>query len=209
MRVPWCRFQLEQPNIVALPRLDNEADGRGSTGELFSAILNSPSTISHRVIVFESPASTILNKEHSQRPWLPVPTCTVFYALCPGLCGFGELCHGGIQTTLLDDIGGILSVLNARLQDGLMKLDADNRWAPKGDTGMLDLSDKMFATKGLQVQFLRPLRAPTVVQVTASVKEIADDGNSFLLSAQIKDGNSREYGRAQASWIVFRPKAKL
>lgn len=34
--IPWCRDQFLHPDAVAVPRLDDKQDGRGSTGKLFS-----------------------------------------------------------------------------------------------------------------------------------------------------------------------------
>ncbi|SCO91560.1 uncharacterized protein FRV6_15688 [Fusarium oxysporum] len=189
--IPWCRDQFFHPDAVAVPRLDDKQDGRGSTGKLFSETLNSPSTIYHRI------------------KWLPIETCSVFYALGDGVCGFGDICHGGVQATLLDDVMGVLGILNARLQHGMITTKVPGKCLPEKISGMLDLVANMIATQGIKVQYLRPLRVPKVIQVTSSMGEISDDGTSFLVHAVIKDEDGKEYAKAKARWAVFRLKGKL
>ncbi|KAF5565892.1 hypothetical protein FNAPI_1441 [Fusarium napiforme] len=118
--IPWCRNQLIHPDAVAVPRLDDKQDGRGSTGKLFSETLNSLSIISHRIVLFHDPSSAPTLNSESKTRWLPLETFTVFCALGDGVCGFGEICHGGVQATLLDDVMGVLGILNARVQNGMI-----------------------------------------------------------------------------------------
>ncbi|KAG7409182.1 Verlamelin biosynthesis protein B [Fusarium oxysporum f. sp. rapae] len=128
--IPWCRERFPHPNPVVAPRLDNKQDGRGSTGKLFSNTLNSPSTISHRIVLYHNPSSSPTLNPKSKKRWLRVETCSVFYDLGDGVCGFGDICHGGVQATLLDDVMGVLGTLNARLQHGMITTEVP---------GMLDL----------------------------------------------------------------------
>ncbi|KAF5547571.1 thioesterase superfamily [Fusarium phyllophilum] len=207
--VPWCRDQFIHPDAVAVPRLDNKQDGRGSTGKLFSETLNSPSTISHRIVLFHDPSSAPTLNSESKTRWLPVETCSVFYALGDGVCGFGDICHGGVQATLLDDVMGVFGILNARLQHGMIPTKVAWRCSPKTNPGMLYLITNMIATQGIEVQYLRPLRVPKVIQITASMGEISDDATSFVVYAVNKDGNGKEYAKAKARWAVFPWKGKL
>ncbi|RBR13402.1 hypothetical protein FVER53590_29270 [Fusarium verticillioides] len=207
--IPWCRDQFLHPDAVAVPRLDEGQDGRGSTGKLFRETLNSLSTISHRMVLFHDPSSApTLNSEPKTR-WLPLETCTVFFALGDGVCGFGDICHGGVQATLLDDVMGVLGILNARLQNGMIPTKVTGRCSPKTNPGMLDLVANMIATQSIEVRYLRPLRVPKVIQITASMGDISDDGASFVVYTAIKDGNGMEYAEAKARWAVFPLKGKL
>lgn len=133
----------------------------------------------------------------------------MFFALGDGVCGFGDICHGGVQATLLDDVMGVLGILNARLQHGMITTEVPEKWSPEINPGMLDLVANMIATQGIKVQYLRPLRVPKVIQVTSSMGEISDDGTSFLVHAAIKDEGGKEYAKAKARWAVFRLKGKL
>ncbi|KAF5689511.1 thioesterase superfamily [Fusarium circinatum] len=207
--IPWCRDHFLHPDAVVVPRLDDKQDGRGSTGKLFSETLNSPSTISHRIVLFHDPSSAPTLNFESKTRWLPIETCSVFYALGDGVCGFGDICHGGVQATLLDDVMGVLGILNARLQSGMIPTKDTGRCSPKTNLGMLDLVANMIATQGIEVQYLRPLRVPKAIQIIASMGQISVDGTSFVVYAVIKDGNGKEYAKAKARWAVFSSKAKL
>ncbi|TPX09084.1 uncharacterized protein E0L32_001654 [Thyridium curvatum] len=209
LRFQWCRDQLMKEEVVIVPRLDKETDGRGSTGKLFSETLNTPATISNRIVIFHDPSIEPTSHPDSDSIWLPVTTCTVFYTLGDGVCGFGDICHGGIQSTLLDDVMGVFGIINARLQDGMIPSRPPGKFFPRNNPRMLNLAKKSIATQGIQVDFLRPLRAPTVIQVTVNLKDIEHDGNSFLVHGVIKDGKGREYAKAQARWVVFSGRRKL
>ncbi|KAF5603208.1 thioesterase superfamily [Fusarium pseudocircinatum] len=207
--IPLCRDQFIHPDAVAVSRIDEGQDGRGGAGKLFSETLNSPSAISHRIVLFHDPSSALTVNSESKTRWLPLKTCSVFYALGDGVCGFGDICHGGVQATLLDDVIGVLGVFNARVQHGMIPTKATGRCSPKTNPGMLDLVENMIATQGIEVQYLRPLRVPKFIQITASLGEISDGRASFVACAAIKDGNGKEYAKAKARWAVFRSKGKL
>ncbi|KAG4255780.1 hypothetical protein FPRO03_04728 [Fusarium proliferatum] len=136
--IPWCRDQLIHPDLVAVPRLDDKQDGRGSTRKLFSETLNSASTISHRIVVFRDPSSAPTLNPSSKKRWLPIETRSVFCTLGDGVCGFGDICHGGVQATLLDDVMGVLGIFNARLQHGMIPTKVAGACSPKTNPGMLD-----------------------------------------------------------------------
>ncbi|KAF4411177.1 thioesterase family [Fusarium acutatum] len=121
-------------------------------------------------MLFHDPSSAPTLRSESEARWLPVETRNVFYASGDGVCGFRDICHGSIQATLLDDVMGVLGILNARLQHGMIPTEVDGRCSPKTDLGMLDLITNMIATQGIEVQYLRPLRVPKVVQITVRLE---------------------------------------
>ncbi|KAF4332248.1 thioesterase superfamily [Fusarium beomiforme] len=96
MDISWCPYQFQHRNAVLVPRLDGKQDGRGRTGKLFSQTLNSSSTISHCIVLFHDPSIAPDPNPGAKKRWLPVETCSVFYALGDGVCGFGDICHGGV-----------------------------------------------------------------------------------------------------------------
>lgn len=206
MRIPEFQERFQSGNNVVLPRRDQEADGRGSTGKLFSETLNSAATIPRCIVVFDD----AFTAQSLPKYWLPVATCSVFYQLGTGVCGFGNICHGGIQTTLLDDVMGVIGVLNARLQDGLIASNNPGAYLPSRNQGMLNLTKSMFVTQGIQVQFLRPLRTPQVIEVLVELQEVDPDGGFYTVRGVIKDLNGVEYAKALTKWIVYtRHRSKL
>lgn len=198
IQIPEFRERLQQENAVVLPRRDQEADDRGSTGKLFSQTLNTPATIPRCIVMFDD----TFTAKPSAQPWLPVTTCSVFYELGTGVCGFGNICHGGIQSTLLDDVMGVLGVLNARLQDGLIPSKIPGVYSPTRNQGMLDLTRSIFATQGLEVQFLRPLRTPQVIEVSAHLEEVDENGGFYRVLGVIKDMRGKQYATARTKWIL-------
>ena len=199
IQIPEFRDRLQQGNAVVLPRRDQETDDRGSTGKLFSQTLNTSATIPRCLVMFNDTVTA----QSPAKYWLPVATCSVFYELGTGVCGFGNICHGGIQSTLLDDVMGVLGVLNARLQDGLIPTRVPEAYLPTRNPGMLDLRRSLFATQGLEVQFLRPLHTPKVIEVSAHLEEVNEHGDFYRVLGVIKDMKGKQYATARSKWILY------
>nr|A0A024F8Y4.1 RecName: Full=Verlamelin biosynthesis protein B [Lecanicillium sp.]BAO73254.1 putative thioesterase [Lecanicillium sp. HF627] len=203
-QVPEFQQRCQSGNAVVIPRRDQVADGRGSTGKLFSQTLNTADTIPHCIVMFEDTYTA----QSSTQPWLPISTCSVFYQLGEGVCGFGNICHGGIQTTLLDDVMGVLGVLNARLQDGIIPSKVPGAYWPRNNPGMVDLTKSLFATQGIEVKFLRPLRTPQVIEVSAQLVDMDVSGGSFTVQCVIRDMKGKQYAVANANWVIHTPRPR-
>lgn len=94
--------------------------------------------------------------EHSARN--AKDECRTLLALRPGLDGYPSVCHGGITATVLDEIMSIL-VTVCRESQGLA-------------------SDNL--TADLRVRYLRPVPTPSVVLVTAKVRDIQKERKYFV-----------------------------
>lgn len=209
MNIPWCRKRIEQPGMVTLHRMNNDKEGSRGRGKLFGETLNTFLTISHCIVLFRDPSVDSAAVVQSNKPWLPLTQCSVFYDLGEGICGFDNICHGGIQTTLLDDVAGVLGIVNKHLQAGIVRSANFQRICPETNSGMLDLRKSSIATQRLEVQFLRPLRVPVVVEVAAQVQEISSDGSQLVIEGSIQDGSGKKYATTKAHWTVMRSKAKI
>lgn len=95
-------------------RLGQVSDDRGTTGELFGKTLTGERDTAHRVVPYRNPSHLPQNKPRDGSRWLPVTNCSVLYELGLGLCGFSNICHGGVEATLLDGVSGLLMVINGR-----------------------------------------------------------------------------------------------
>ncbi|KAL5593722.1 hypothetical protein FOBRF1_012824 [Fusarium oxysporum] len=110
--IPWCRDQFIHPDAVAVPRLDDKQDGRGSTGKLFSETLNSPSTIYHRIVLYRDPSSATSLKPKLRKKWLPIETFSVFYALGDGTRKWSPETNPG----MLDLVANMIATQGIKVQ---------------------------------------------------------------------------------------------
>ncbi|KAL2209774.1 hypothetical protein CC79DRAFT_1365193 [Sarocladium strictum] len=169
--IPWCRASLSRDDVITIPRLSAIKHEPMHSDHLFKYTLNTPLAVPHSLIAFPDPSVTrptsLANNDTS--PWLPLTSLSMFYALGDGLCGFQDLCHGGVQATLLDEVAGVLAIINVRLQNGIATTKYPERCSPDSNPGMLDLRKSLFATQGMEITFLRPLRLPKVVEVAVQV----------------------------------------
>ena len=93
------------------------------------------------------------------------------------LCGVDGIVHGGIQTTILDEVSGVAAQL----------------WLPDGS------SDAPCVTAELALRFRRPVsqRGP----VTAVARVLRREGRSLFVDAAIVDDDGTELTTATSRWV--------
>lgn len=98
-----------------------------------------------------------------------------------GLNGGPNLLHGGIISTLIDDVMGTLLTVNK---------DQETGRPLTGNT----------VTAKLEVKFLRPIETPNTVVVVAVCRR-QEDGRKFWLEAHIEDSDGEVLARGEAFWV--------
>lgn len=99
-------------------------------------------------------------------------------ALREGLDGYSRVCHGGITATLLDEIMSIL-VAVCRESQGL---NPDN------------------LTADLRVRYLRPVPTPSVVLVTAKIRDIQKQ-RKYFVDAELVDEHGVPLAKGEGLFI--------
>jgi acyl-coenzyme A thioesterase PaaI-like protein len=102
-----------------------------------------------------------------------------FLQLGPLLNGWPNVCHGGAVCTILDEIMGTLLSLNKDLKES-------------------EERDKI-VTAGLNISFLKPVRTPSAIMVTAKFKETY--GRKHTIEASIEE-DATILARADSLWIT-------
>jgi acyl-coenzyme A thioesterase PaaI-like protein len=100
------------------------------------------------------------------------------FALGPGVQGYSNVVHGGIVATLLDEVLGALPVLNARR--GAFPKEA-------------------FMTRYLNTSFLRPVKTPNTILVTAKIVDFKD--RKVFVEGHIQDGDGFVLAKADALFV--------
>jgi len=111
--------------------------------------------------------------------------CRTLLALRPGLDGYPGVCHGGITATVLDEI---MSILVAVCRDS-QGLEPDN------------------LTADLRVRYLRPVPTPSVVLVTAKVRDVQKE-RKYFVDAEMVDEHGVVLAKGEGLFIQ-KPVARL
>ncbi|KAK0629541.1 HotDog domain-containing protein [Bombardia bombarda] len=107
-----------------------------------------------------------------------------FLSLGPMVNGWAGICHGGIAMTILDEVMGQLPAVN--------KLRGN-------------LPDIPLMTAYLNTTFVRPVRTPTTIMVTARLLKV--EGRKQFADAVIEDEKGEVLAKAEALFVML--KAKL
>lgn len=171
--IPWCARHLEGDRVVArtspcrIPK---------PTGEdaLFADTLSSDKTIVRMLQFYEEPLS----------PTEPVNEVKVFLTLGGGLNGYPNVCHGGIVTTIIDEVLG-----------GLLSVNQDRK----------TLSAGAHVTAYLNTSYIKPV--PTPATVLARARFIKAQGRKYFAQGTIENEDGVVLARADGLFV--QPKSTL
>jgi acyl-coenzyme A thioesterase PaaI-like protein len=99
--IPWCIPHLQGDRTVARPLLSRTLKPTDEDS-LFAETLKSERGIVHMLEIYEKPTS----------PAQRVDEVKAFLTLGRGLNGHPNICHGGLVTTILDEVVGLLISIN-------------------------------------------------------------------------------------------------
>ncbi|KAI2613395.1 HotDog domain-containing protein [Hypoxylon sp. NC1633] len=168
--IPWCAQHLQGPRITTLTPdcRTAKSDGRNA---LYSTTLKTPETILAMLQVYEEPVS----------PMEPVDCVKTFLTLGPGLDGHPGVCHGGIVTTILDEVAA--HPINVSKERGFI---------PR----------RPYMTGYLNTNYLRPVFTRTTILAQARILKI--EGRKFLVEAWIEDSVGEILARAEVLYVQLK-----
>ncbi|XXH00893.1 hypothetical protein Hte_007244 [Hypoxylon texense] len=168
--IPWCARYLRGPRIIMgspacrSPKPNNE-------DSLLAETLKSQTTIIAMLEFYEEPPS----------PTDRVDLIKTFFTLGSGLNGHPDVCHGGIVSTILDEVTGLLIPINQ--QRGFMP-------------------ELPYFTAYLNTTFLRPV--PTSTTILAQAKIIKVEGRKYFAEGWIEDADGTILARAEVLYVALK-----
>ncbi|GAP90958.1 putative thioesterase superfamily protein [Rosellinia necatrix] len=165
--IPWCARHFNGDRIVTQTPPCRISKPTGEDA-LFAHTLNSEITIGRMLQVYEEPRS----------PKDRVDQIKVFIKLGNGLDGFPNVCHGGLVTTMLDEVIG-----------ALLPLNQDRKSIPSGT----------YMTAYLNTSFLRPVPTPTTILVRSWFTGV--EGRKYFTKGTIESEGGIILARADALFI--------
>ena len=183
--IPWCAAHLNAANITisdppaprkpssAPPRKPETPEGKPRAGQLWSVTLNTPDTFPYWLTFHAEPAD----------PTALVAELKGLLRIEKGVTGFPGVAHGGIVTTILDELLGHVLAVNRR-RGALSKLPS--------------------MTAGLETRYLRPVPVPGTLLVVARITGI--EGRKTFTKGWIEDEAGNRLAEADAMFLTLKPR---
>ena len=169
--IPWCSALLTNPSYKITPTVARQR--KSSTEDsLIAVALSSPSTIPNCISLYAPPVP----------PETFISEVVTLLTLGDDMNGGVHRLHGGIVSTLMDDVMGTLLTVNK-------------------DLGGLPLTQST-VTANLTVKFLKGVITPGTVAVVARCRK--REGRKFWLDAEVRDGEGVVLAKGEAVWIRLR-----
>ena len=166
MQTPWAAALLSQPNIIW--RLPGTRRPKPDTEDsLYAETLKTSRTICNLITIYEKPAPSDDK----------IPESSLLVKVGDGMNGHSDILHGGIVATLLDEAMGMLQTVNYE-RDYMAVTHSghpESELPPSGGTTY---------TVQLNVRYLKPVRTPSVLKVTARM--LKREGRKEWISAEIR-----------------------
>ncbi|KAF1842389.1 uncharacterized protein K460DRAFT_409806 [Cucurbitaria berberidis CBS 394.84] len=111
-----------------------------------------------------------------------------------GLDGHSRIAHGGFVATMLDEVCGVLIILNQEKKMQRLR-----------DLGQLDANTRMSSfTAYLNTNYKRPVPTPGIVLCTAKFER--QDGRKLYVRATIEDGMGTVFTTGEAMFVEVKVK---
>ena len=167
--IPWCRRLIEDPTIV-VTNLDSRTYKTNGEDNLFSRTLNTRDTIESVIILHK--------KKTPETKYIE----EVLSLMTVGnmMDSQSKIVHGGIVSTILDEITGLLFAFNKELGKG------DGRGYS--------------VTAYLNVTYLRPILTPGTILVKARLKKV--EGKKRYADGEIQDSAGNVLARSEALFVA-------
>ncbi|KAK8210888.1 HotDog domain-containing protein [Phyllosticta capitalensis] len=178
LQVPWSAKLLADSDFVLSPT--DSRNPKATTEDSFIAeTLQSQRTVRAWITQLRLPEDL---------PSYPIREARSFLQLGDGVCGFARVAHGGMISTLLDEITGILLTANA--------IEMDKR---AGRTRGLNS-----VTAYLNVSYKKPLPAPGLALAVAKIHKV--DGRKLYISSSLEDGLGAVFATGDVMFVEMKEK---
>ncbi|KAL4971089.1 putative short-chain dehydrogenase [Aspergillus stella-maris] len=201
--IPWVSTLLSDPTFKTIP-ISYRTPSRKIPREdrLFSTTLNSPGTIAHHLAQYRPPQPNansasqtqaqaeaekqihVLDERHIR---IPTSEVRIFVTLGSEMDGYADVLHGGMVSTLLDEVMGLILVLS---------LAGTGQEDGKSQTGEM----KAPVTAYLNTRFRAPVGTPGTYVVCGRVERVVG-GRKWVIKGDIRDGEGRALADAECLYV--------
>ncbi|KAI1323667.1 thioesterase superfamily protein [Xylariaceae sp. FL0255] len=173
--IPWCARHLKGEHIIAEIPPSRIIKSATQEDGLFAETLNTPKAIEFMLQVYTEPSL------QSQTSGQLVDEIKCFLTLGSGLNGHPGVCHGGLVTTILDEVTGLFIPANMK-----------RKLIPRGK----------IMTAYLNTTFIKPV--PTNSTVMARGRLVKVEGRKYLTEGTVEDENGNVLARAEALFVMLK-----
>ncbi|KAF2266539.1 hypothetical protein CC78DRAFT_531645 [Lojkania enalia] len=173
--IPWCSYLLNDPEYVITPTSSREPK-ENTEDALFGETLKTDQTISACLSLYKRPKALGELIEEVK----------TLFTVGSGVNGYPHVCHGGIVATMIDEVMGILLAVNKNREEAARD---SRRPAERMAT----------VTAELTVKYLKPLKTPQTVCVTARFARV--EGRKLWIKGTIIDESGTALACAQSIFV--------
>lgn len=175
--IPWCATHLSEPNIVheTAPSRSLKPSGEDV---LFATTLSTAETIPAFLALYKPPA---LSPDGG--PASRIDEFKYLISLGRDVGGYPGVCHGGIVTTVMDEITGLALTIN-RARNTIP------------DTG--------YMTGYLNTSFLKPVKVPRTYLCRVKINRA--EGRKYYMTGTIEDEAGEILAKGDALYIALKEK---
>lgn len=168
--IPWCAEFLNDKTqtVFVSPSRQLKPDG---TDRAFSTVLNTRDTVAAYLALYQKP----------DKPDTLIPELKAIITLGNDLCGFSNVCHGGIVATLFDETMGEL--INVNLKHRTIKRTS-------------------YMTGYLNTSYRKPVNTPGTILIRAKITKY--DGKKIFMTATVEDGKGTVLSTCESLFIGLR-----
>lgn len=173
LKTPWCARHLEEPNLHRWRPTGVRNPQSAGANELWSTTFNTPETVPAFIAFYRK----------APDPLTRVDEIKALIAVNRGVQGYPGFAHGGFVVTMLDEITGMLGMLNR---------------------GRKDFPDAPFMTGYITTRFLKPVKISETHLLTARIVKV--ENRKFMMSGTIQDHAGETLAECDALFITLKPK---
>ncbi|CAK7242501.1 MAG: hypothetical protein STHCBS139747_003996 [Sporothrix thermara] len=217
--------RIVQPNCRRNGRPVPNADGTFTSstetvGNAFSTTLHTLDTIGAFIVFYEEPrrggnpdssSASDSASDPASDYRAPILELKALLRLGPGVNGHRGVTHGGIVAAILDEVLGLLIPLNHRRAKYNERIGATapplpasaDPTGPEAAAAASARVDKGFVTGFLNTTYVRPVRTPAPVLVTARYTRL-EGTRKFYVEGAIWDDKSQVLAKAECLFIALK-----
>src|SRR5215469_10640366 len=166
--ISWCADLLDDPAFIITQTISRQ-DKSSTEDALFAETLKTEDTISACLSMYKRPTTGVAR----------IDEVRTLLTLGYRLNGYPHVCHGGIVSTIMDEVMGMLLSVNKDLEGAIVR--------------------EATVTASLNITFIKPVKTPGTVLVTAKFKDIT--GRKYFIESSVRDANGVVLAKAEALWI--------
>ncbi|KAJ9603194.1 hypothetical protein H2200_012489 [Cladophialophora chaetospira] len=201
--IPWCATLLKDARWTIITTR-SRSQKQNQEDEFFSRTLSTEETIPScitQVQYADRSHNEQLSAAPGSPPWQPaIIEVRTLFALSAGVNGYPGIAHGGLVSSLLDEVMGLLITTNKDHHEKMLSSTAYEKAGSPTEGQPLRLTT---VTAELNIKFRRPILTGGIVLVRAWFETV--QGSTINLQATIEDSRGQVLSEGAGRFVGLKP----